>query len=120
MGAGGVPAQFLRLIQALRRSGRQQDLDEQVHWLHDRSRGIYSVSRISADLHAVDVGATVKRLSWPVRRQRPERLSTTSFQAPEHEARARCRHEDLCERTWKAGKLSLKMLKLKRYLNIVH
>ena len=34
---------------------RQQDLDGQVRWFHDRSRGTYGAQRITADLHAAGV-----------------------------------------------------------------
>ena len=41
------------------RRARQQDLDEQVRWFHDRSRGTYGAPRITADLH--DAGVDVDR-----------------------------------------------------------
>ena len=41
------------------RRARQYDLDEQVRWFYDRSRGTYGAPRITAELH--DAGVDVNR-----------------------------------------------------------
>lgn len=85
---------------------RQHDLDEQVRWFHDRSRGTYGAPRITADLHAAGVDVDRKTVARSMKRQGLEGLSTRSFRTPGRKTQAQCRHEDLCERTWDHGRLN--------------
>lgn len=80
------------------RRARQQDLDEQVRWFHDRSRGTYGAPRITADLHDAGVDVDRKTVARSMKRQGLEGLSTRSFRTPGRKTQAQCRHEDLCER----------------------
>lgn len=89
-----------------RRRQRQQDLDEQVRWFHDRSRGTYGAPRITADLHDAGIDVDRKTVARSMRRQGLEGLSTRSFRSPGRKAQVQCRHEDLCERTWDHGRLN--------------
>ena len=88
------------------RRARQQDLDEQVRWFHDRSRGTYGAPRITADLHDAGVDVDRKTVARSMKRQGLEGLSTRSFRTPGRKTQAQCRHEDLCERTWDHGRLN--------------
>ena len=75
-----------------KRHARQQDLDEQVRWFHDRSRGTYGAPRITADLRDAGVCVDRKTVARSMRRQGLEGLSTRSFRVPGRKIQAQCRH----------------------------
>lgn len=88
------------------RRARQQDLDEQVRWFHDRSRGTYGAPRITADLHDAGVDVDRKTVARSMKRQGLEGFSTRSFRVPGRKKQAQCRHEDVCAPTWDHGRLN--------------
>ena len=101
----GFYAWFNRLGTISQRQARRDDLDAQVRWFHQLSRGVYGAPRITADLHAAGIVVDRKTVARSMRRQGLEGLSTRSFQHPDRNKRTECQHGDLCERTWDKGQL---------------
>ncbi|MGP5242549.1 IS3 family transposase [Corynebacterium flavescens] len=101
----GFYAWFQRLGIVGQRQARRDDLDAQVRWFHELSRGTYGAPRITADLHAAGIVVDRKTVARSMRRQGLEGLSTRSFRVSGRRKQAECRHGDSCERTWDKGRL---------------